>query len=152
MYDRYNHVTAAFVDRFFMKKTVLKNFTKLIQRHLCISLFYNNLVGSRCAILFKRDFGTGLFLGIFGNLWWIMIFSWPSCIGDFNVSLVSANPEGIYARYHLIIFEEYIRRITENFKKYRKWTSPCISQDYKLVFFSVNVMKGIIHLVRSQTF
>ena len=42
------------------KKDVLKYFAKLIGKHLCQSLFFNNVAGLRPATLLNRDSGTGV--------------------------------------------------------------------------------------------
>ena len=55
-------------------------------------------------------------------------------MGDFNISLFSTNPERIYARYHLTIFEEQIQCITESLKEYQKCAGPSISQGWKIDF------------------
>ena len=41
---------------------VLKNCEKFTEKHLCQSLFFNNVAGLRPATLLKRDSGTGVFL------------------------------------------------------------------------------------------
>ena len=51
----------------FCKTVVLKNFTKITEKHLCPSLFFNKVAGLRPATLSKRDSGTGIFLWILRN-------------------------------------------------------------------------------------
>ena len=51
------------------KKDVLKYFAKLIGKHLCQSLFFNNVAGLRPATLLNRDSGTGVFLWILRNFY-----------------------------------------------------------------------------------
>ena len=46
----------------FCKKAVLRNFTKFFGKHLCRSLFFNNLF-----YYYKRNSGTGVFLWILRN-------------------------------------------------------------------------------------
>ena len=46
----------------FYKKSVLRNFTKFTEKHLCQSLLFNKVVGLRPATLLKKDFGTDVFL------------------------------------------------------------------------------------------
>ena len=43
-----------------VKKGVLRHFTKFIGKHLCQSLFFNEVVGLQ--LYLKRDSGTGVFL------------------------------------------------------------------------------------------
>ena len=48
----------------FCKKSALKNFAKFTGKHLCQSLFFNNVAGlaSGLQLYWKRDSGTGVFL------------------------------------------------------------------------------------------
>ena len=45
-----------------MKKCVLRNFIKITGKHLCQSLFFNEVAGLRPVTFIKRDSGTGVFL------------------------------------------------------------------------------------------
>ena len=45
-----------------MKKIVLRNFSKFTGKHLCQSLFLNEVAGLRPATLLKKGSGTGVFL------------------------------------------------------------------------------------------
>ena len=48
-----------------MKRDVLRNFAKFSGKHLCQSLFLNNVAGLSSGTLSKKkDFGTGAFLRI----------------------------------------------------------------------------------------
>ena len=52
----------------FNKKGVLKNFAKVAGKHLCQSLFFNNVAGRSKQLYLKRDSDTGVsceFFGIF---------------------------------------------------------------------------------------
>ena len=51
-----------------MKKGVLRNFSDILGKHLCHSLFFNKVAGLKPATLLKRDSDTGVFLGILRNL------------------------------------------------------------------------------------
>ena len=51
------------------KKSLLRNFTKFTGRHLCQSLFFNNLPGARLNLYLKRDYGTCFFLWILQNFY-----------------------------------------------------------------------------------
>ena len=46
----------------FCEKSVLRNFAKFTGKHLCQSLFFNNVAGLRPATLLKKRSGTGAFL------------------------------------------------------------------------------------------
>ena len=43
-------------------KAVLRNFTKFTGKHLCQSLFFNQVAGLTPATLFKKETGAGVFL------------------------------------------------------------------------------------------
>ena len=44
------------------KKSVLRNFGKLTEKHLCQSVFFNNVVAQGLQLYWKRDSSTGVFL------------------------------------------------------------------------------------------
>lgn len=46
----------------FYKKDVLKDFEKLTGKHLCWSIFFDDVAGSGPAKLLKSDFSTATFL------------------------------------------------------------------------------------------
>ena len=48
-------------------KGALQNFTKLIWKRQCQSLFFNVVSGMRSATLFKKGCGAGVFLQILPN-------------------------------------------------------------------------------------
>ena len=59
----YKHV----VSRRDCKKGVLRNFVKFTGKHLCQSLFFNNVAGLSLQLYLKRDTGTSVFLWILQN-------------------------------------------------------------------------------------
>ena len=66
-----------------MKKGVLKNFTKFTEKHLCQSLFFNQVEGLRPATLLKKRFLAQKFScefceisknkSSYRNLWWLLL-------------------------------------------------------------------------------
>ena len=48
-------------------KDVLKNFTKFTEKHLCQSLFFNEVAGLSLQVYWKIDSGTNVFLWILRN-------------------------------------------------------------------------------------
>ena len=42
--------------------SINKNLVKFTGKYMCQSLFFNKVAGHRPATLFKKDFGTGVFL------------------------------------------------------------------------------------------
>ena len=72
----------------FCKKSVLKNFAKLIVKYLCLSIFYNKVAGLRASTLLKKRL-QDYFLWIFAkflrtpivveHLWWLLLMV-PSAI------------------------------------------------------------------------
>ena len=57
----------AVAQQWSVKKGVLRNFAKFTGKHLWQSLFLSKVAGLRPATLFKKDFGTGVFLWIFAK-------------------------------------------------------------------------------------
>ena len=66
-----------------MKKGVLRNFTKFIEKHLCQSLFFNKVAGLRPATLLKKGLWHRCFPVNFvefqrtpfciEHLWWLLL-------------------------------------------------------------------------------
>ena len=52
----------------FYKKGALTNFANSTGKHLCQSIFFNEVAGLRPVTLLKRDSGTGVFLLILRKL------------------------------------------------------------------------------------
>ena len=54
-------------QRYSVRKSVLRNFAKFTEKHLCQSLCFNKVSSLNRQIYWKRDSGTGVFLWIFRN-------------------------------------------------------------------------------------
>ena len=94
--------------RCFVKKGVLKNFTKLTAKYLCWSLFFNKVAKLRPATLLKRDSNTVIFLWILAKFLTINVTRMSEVFSHSQKTLV-LHIQGIYLFYR---FKNYTQHLT----------------------------------------